>query len=115
MTPPVLRLLDAEPRAWTFDGTRVAVGLDPRVFPPEVAVRAAYGLMDRAWVHVHHEGAELAVILRSKSPDVTIERLVDELGNALVDARVRADLRAESADIHAAIAMEAFAPVRNRP
>ena len=102
------------PRAWTFDGRRVAVEVDPRVFSPNVAVRAAYTLIDRAWVFVHTEGDQLAVVICPKDSVTDLDSLIGELGNALIDARIRAEIQQETMAIHEAIVAEAFSPVRER-
>ena len=103
-----------EPRAWTLDGERVAIEVDPSVFPAEVVARAAYTLLDRAWFFLFHEGETLIVILRAKDPTEDLSQLIGDLGNALVDARVRADLTEATRGVHEQIVAEAFAPVRDR-
>lgn len=99
------------PEAWSIGGRRVAVAIDPAVYPVPVVVRAAYRLTDRAYVFVHHAEGELAVVLRPKAEATALDDLVGALANELLDQRIRADLAREFGEVHAAIVAEAFAPL----
>lgn len=111
-----MRVLEASdsPRAWTMSGERVALAIDPGVYPLEVVLRAAYGITGRAFVFVHTTQDELGVVLRSKDGTVAVQDLVGEFANALIDHAIRRQLASEFRDVHAAIVHEAFAPVRGR-
>lgn len=106
---------EADLRAWTLDGDRIAVSIDTALFPVPVVTRAVYTLMDRGWFFIQPFTDGLVVIVRARGGAAALPGIVDELGNALIDAKVRADIAAATLGVHEMIVAEAFAAVRGRP
>ena len=112
--PEGVRVLDADLRAWTLDGSRVAVAFDESIYAAAALARAAYKLTDRAFVVLHRSGSDVVVVIKPKEPAGDLSALAGELANEALDQVVRASLHAEFVGIQQAIVDEAFRPVGRR-
>ena len=82
--------------------------LNPRIYPLDVVLSAAYGFLDRAYILIDGEPAEEIIIeLRAREADKA-EALLREFLNEVVRYAVYADQAAKNKDVRAAIHQKAL-------
>jgi His-Xaa-Ser system protein HxsD len=93
------------------------IRLDPRVYSREAVLRASYWQTDDAYVHVpQSEDQSLIVHIRLKETKptlenprpITIDELVGEFCNSLLDFELRRQIETETASVRQLILAKAF-------
>lgn len=93
------------------DGAVASVCIDPQLYSPDVALKAAYWLTDRGHIHIaHHPDGHLAADIRLKDGRAgePLTQLCGEFCNALIDFALRERIATETADIQSALLQRAF-------
>lgn len=93
------------------DGAIASVSIDPSIYSPDVALKAAYWLTDRAHIHVAHRlDGHLAADIRLKDgrDGEPLTQLCGEFCNALIDFALRERIAAETASVQSALLQRAF-------
>jgi His-Xaa-Ser system protein HxsD len=101
---------EASPRLAAL-GERVALTVDLRLFPIPVVMQAAYQLTNETYVFVDTDPSDphtVNVVLTPKASGRDLSALAGTFTNALVDHRVRSDLRAEFCAVQELIVAQAF-------
>lgn len=93
------------------DGAVASICIDPSLYSPEVALKAAYWLTDRGHIHIaHRPDGHLTADIRLKDglDGEPLTQLCGEFCNALIDFALRERVAAESAIVQSALLQRAF-------
>ncbi len=97
-------------------GAQIAV--DTRLFSEDVALRAAYWLSERGYIHFSRRDEETLVAeikLKDGCDRLALTALCGDFCNGLIDFALRARISAETQDIQAALLQRAFVELVPKP
>jgi His-Xaa-Ser system protein HxsD len=84
--------------------------IDTSLYGAEAVFRACYAFTDRCYLFLRPAGpAQIVVIFRKRQSPNTIDVLVSEFANELVNQRMRVHLAAETKAVREQIVAQAFA------
>jgi His-Xaa-Ser system protein HxsD len=93
------------------DGSTEVV-VDPTFFGPEAVLNTAYLFTGECYIRLIATSEQgIVIAFTPKRPDVTIEVLVQQFLNELIDQQLRIQIRHDTAEIQRIIVSEAFAPL----
>lgn len=93
------------------DGSTEVV-VDPAFFCPEAVLNTAYLFTGECYIRLLATTEQgIVVAFTPKRPDVTIELVVHQFLNDLIDQQLRVRIGRDTVDIQRAIVSEAFAPL----
>lgn len=84
--------------------------VDTQIYGPEALFRACYAFTDRCYLFLREAGpSKVTVFFRKRQSPRTLEVLMEEFVNELIDQRLRALLAAETKVVREMIVAQAFA------
>ncbi|MEI2453141.1 hypothetical protein [Lysobacter firmicutimachus] len=84
------------------------IDVDVGMFPPDVIARAAHSYTGEFFVEMALLPPPSHVVFTPKHADANVELLALRFGNDLLDERLRAQIREETADLQAALVQAAL-------
>lgn len=93
------------------DGAVASVSIDPAIYSPDTALKAAYWLTDRAHIHVAHraDGSLSAEIrLKGGRGGDPLKEICGEFCNSLIEFALRERIAAETENVQSALLQRAF-------
>jgi len=87
------------------------IEISDKVYCKEAVLECGYKFTDRCWIHITHStGSTIKIHLEARDKNTSLQDVVKEFRNALIDYQLRVDLEQKMRPMRELIIKKAFFP-----